>query len=247
MLVLRSAPSDTHLITIRDRWGITAGLILYSRTHPPLDRQTRRVGLPRLSRSLERPIRQSSNHIHIRPDTLHPCHVMTHTLHERNRLIVVAIFHLQHVRRQLVMEPRCHHSLLTGHALIQHVPETLNDARNDLGSAGGRRSKVERAVLGKLDYRWGDAGERALAAADVVVGRRLVAELVDCVGDGEVIHLVVHDDAGLGYHDVRAKEGVDGCGEGDGHAGGVTRYHGRGTGAFVGLARWTHGTQQWMQ
>jgi len=81
-----------------------------------------------------------------------------------------------------------------------------------------------------------DRGERAFARADVVCRRRHKAEFIADVWDGEVcvgvrspmwklvgtgsstIHLVVHDYAGLGYHDMGAEGDVDGGGQRKGQA-----------------------------
>lgn len=67
----------------------------------------------------------------------------------------------------------------------------------------------------------GHGREGAFAGGDVIRGGRAVAELVRVGRDGEVVHLVVEDDAAFGDHDAGAEVEVDGCGEGDGEAGGV--------------------------
>lgn len=59
------------------------------------------------------------------------------------------------------------------------------------------------------------------ARSDVVCWRRTVAKLVGVGGDGEVVHLIIHDDATFGNHDARAKVEVDGRREGDCKTGGI--------------------------
>ena len=72
-----------------------------------------------------------------------------------------------------------------------------------------------------LDDGGGDRAEGPLSRTDVVCGTGYVAESVGGAGDGEVVHFVVHDDAGGGDDELGAEEQVYGAGYGDGHSGAV--------------------------
>ena len=113
--------------------------------------------------------------------------------------------------------------------LIQHMPQVLDDGGDDAGAAGGAGDEVEGAGGQDGDDGGGDGGEGPFARADVVGGGGDVAEGVGLVGDGEVVHFVVHDDSGGGDDEVAAEEEVDGRCEGDGHARGVSGHDGGGS------------------
>lgn len=81
-----------------------------------------------------------------------------------------------------------------------------------------------------FDDGGGDGGKGAFAGTDVIHRGRNVTKGIGGTGDGEIVHFVVHDDAGFGDHELRAEEEVDGAGDCDGEARGVG-------GDYVGCSR----------
>ena len=125
--------------------------------------------------------------------------------------------------KYLIMQPRLRQALLNRLVLIKNMPQILHRRRDDPAPARRPNNEIQRAVRGKLDNSRRDGRQRPLARLDEIGRRRRVAEGVGLAGDGEVVHLVVHDDAGFGDDELAAEEEVDGRGDGDGHAGGVGR------------------------
>ncbi|TKW51969.1 hypothetical protein CTA1_12423 [Colletotrichum tanaceti] len=134
--------------------------------------------------------------------------------------VVVGVLEGGGVGAQLVVEAGLGQRLGHGEVAVEDVVQVLDGGGDDAAAAGGADDEVQAAV-GMLDDDGGHGGQRALAGADVVGLGGDVAEGVAGAGDAEVVHLVVHDEAGLGDHDAGAEEEVDGGGEGDGEAGGV--------------------------
>ena len=121
------------------------------------------------------------------------------------------------------MQPRLRQALLDRLVLIKNMPQILHRRRDDPTPARGPNDEIQGPVGGKLDNSRRDGRQGPLARLDKIGRRRRVAEGVGLAGDGEVVHLVVHDDAGFGDDELAAEEEVDGRGDGDGHAGGVGR------------------------
>ena len=121
------------------------------------------------------------------------------------------------------MQPRLGQALLDRLVLIKNMPQILHRRRDDPTPARRPNDKIQRPVAGKLGNRRRDGRQGPLARLDKVGRRRRVAEGVGLAGDGEIVHLIVHDDAGFGDDELAAEEEVDGRGDGDGHAGGVGR------------------------
>ena len=121
------------------------------------------------------------------------------------------------------MKSRLRQAFLDRLILIEHMPQILNSRRDDTAPARGSDDIVQRAVLDVFDDGRGDGGEGPFARFDEVGRRGLVAEGVGLARDGEVVHLVVHDDAGFGHDELAAEEQVYGRGERDGHARGIRR------------------------
>ena len=121
------------------------------------------------------------------------------------------------------MQPRLRQALPNRLILIKHMPQILHRRRDDPTPARGPNDEIQGPVLAKLDNSRRNGRQRPLAGLDKVGRRRRVAEGVGLAGNGEVVHLIVHDDAGLGHDELAAEEEVDGRGDGDGHAGGVGR------------------------
>ena len=126
-------------------------------------------------------------------------------------------------KTNLIMQPRLRQALPDRLVLIKHMPQILHRRRDDAAPARGPNDKIQRPVGRKLDNGRRDRREGPLARLDKVGRRGRVAEGVGLTRDGEVVHLVVHDDAGFGHDELAAEEEVDGRGDGDGHAGGVGR------------------------
>lgn len=145
----------------------------------------------------------------------------------------------------LIMKPWLRQALLDRLILIKHMPQILHRCRNDSAPARGSDHKIERAVLQILHDSRGDGRQGPLTRFDKVGRGRLVAEGVGLAGDGEVVHLVVHDDAGLGHDELAAEEEVDSGSERDGHAGGVCRddVGGSVSGGFHRLSSWREGME----
>ena len=123
----------------------------------------------------------------------------------------------------LIMKSRLRQAFLHRLVLVKHMPQVLYRGRDDAASARGADDEVKRAVVEIFDDGRGDGRERPFARFDEVGRRGRVAEGVGLVGDGEVVHLVVHDDARLGHDELAAEEQVYGRGERDGHARGICR------------------------
>lgn len=121
------------------------------------------------------------------------------------------------------MQPRLRQALRHRLVLIKHMPQILHRRRDDPTPARRPNDKVQGPVGRKFDNSRRNGREGPLARLDKVGRGRRVAEGVGLAGDGEVVHLVVHDDAGFGDDELAAEEEVDGRGDGDGHAGGVGR------------------------
>ena len=119
------------------------------------------------------------------------------------------------------MQSRLRQALFDRLVLIKNMPQILHRRRDDPTPARGPNDKIQRPVAGKLGNSRRDGRQGPLARLDKVGRRRRVAEGVGLARDGEVVHLVVHDDAGFGDDELAAEEEVDGRGDGDGHAGGV--------------------------
>ena len=103
------------------------------------------------------------------------------------------------------------------------MPQILHRRRDDPTPPRRPNDEIQGAVAGEFGNNRRDGRQGPLARLDKVGRRRRVAEGVGTAGDGEVVHLVVHDDARFGDDELAAEEEVDGRGEGDGHAGGVGR------------------------
>lgn len=103
------------------------------------------------------------------------------------------------------------------------MPQILHRRRDNPAPARGSNDEVKRAVVQIFHDSWGDGRQGPLTRFDEVGRGGLVAEGVGLAGDGEVVHLVVHDDTGFGHDELAAEEEVDGRSERDCHAGGVCR------------------------
>ncbi len=123
----------------------------------------------------------------------------------------------------LIVKPRLRQTLLDSLILIKHMPQILHRRRDNATAPRGANDVVQRAILHILDNSRRDGRQRPFPRLDEISRRRRVAESVRLARDGEVVHLVVHDDAGLGDDEPAAEEEIDGRGERDGHAGGVGR------------------------
>ena len=121
------------------------------------------------------------------------------------------------------MEPRLRQAFLDRGVLIEDVPQILDRCGDDTTPACGADDEIKRAVLAVLHNGRGDGGQGPFARLDEIGRRGRVAESVGLAGDGEVVHLVVHDDAGFGHHELAAEKQVYGRGERDGHARGICR------------------------
>ena len=119
------------------------------------------------------------------------------------------------------MQPRLRQALPNRLILIKNMPQILHRRRDDPTAARGPNDKIQGPIRSKLDNSRRNRRQGPLARFDKVGRGGRVAKGVGLAGDGEVVHLVVHDDAGLGDDELAAKEEVDGRGKGNGHAGGV--------------------------
>lgn len=121
------------------------------------------------------------------------------------------------------MQSRFRQTLLHRLVLIEHMPQILHRRGDNPTPPRRANDEIKRAVLAILDNSRGDGGQGPFARLDEIGGGGPVAERVGLARDGEVVHLVVHDDARFRDDELAAEEQVDGRGEGDGHAGGVGR------------------------
>lgn len=119
------------------------------------------------------------------------------------------------------MEPRFRQAFPDRRVLIEDVPQILHRGGDDAAPARGADDIVQGAVVAILDDGRGNGRQGPLAGLDEVGGRGRVPEGVGLVGDGKIVHLVVHDDAGFGDDELAAEEQVHGRGERNGHAGRV--------------------------
>lgn len=139
------------------------------------------------------------------------------------------------------VEDACAQSQLGHHAATPHPLSLLIPSSELVGHGGARRTRSKRTktapkpsggtipggahfrrakrTLRSLDNGRTDTTQRPLPGNNIVRRTRDIAKRVAGPRDGEVVHFVVHDDAGLGDHDETPKKGVDCGGEGDGHAG----------------------------
>ena len=123
-------------------------------------------------------------------------------------------------RLPLVVEARELDGLHDGHVVIQDVGDDLEDGVDDRGAAGAAGDEHECAVF--QDEGRGHGRERAFAGGDGVGGTLEEAKHVfDADLRGEVVHFVVHEDAGAGDGDAGAEAAVERVGVADGVAGGV--------------------------
>lgn len=199
-----------------------------------LQSQPSTTTLPYLPRRLETPIVAHPYRLHGALALPHPRHVVPSIRHVRRRRVIEAVLERHHVRHELVVEPRLRHRGPGGGAALQHLVQHLRRGADDAGAARGADDGGQHGALGvgvggrgrgPLDDDGRDGGQRALAGAHVVGGAGRVAELVAHAGDGEVVHLVVEHDAGLGHHQQAAEEQVDRGGGGHGQALRVRRRH----------------------
>ncbi len=116
---------------------------------------------------------------------------MAQTLQISHRPIIIRILKTNHIRLQLVVESRLRERLLSGHVLVEDVPEILNCRGDDARAAGGANNKVEGGVGEVLDDGGGDGGEGAFAGADVVCGGGDVAEGVSSCFDSHSAFTVI--------------------------------------------------------
>lgn len=116
---------------------------------------------------------------------------MSQTLQISNSLVIVRILKANNVRLQLVVESRLRERLLSGHVLVEDVPQVLDRGGDDARAAGGADDEVEGGVGEVLDDGGGDGGEGAFAGADVVCGGGDVAEGVGGCGGVGVSYLLL--------------------------------------------------------
>ncbi len=121
------------------------------------------------------------------------------------------------------MQPRLRQALLDSLILIKHMPQILHRRRDNATAPRGANDIVQRAILPILHNSRRDGRQRPFPRLNKISRRRRVAERVRLARDRKVVHLVVHNDAGLGDDEPAAEEEVDRRGERDGHAGGVGR------------------------
>lgn len=183
--------------------------------------------LPRLRRSLPRPIPAPQERLRRRVARLHPKHRMVAPLHERHCgigipidrprpnarlspgaevcpiLPVLAPLEADDVRDQLVVEARLRESSGGAHVVVEHVPQVLDGGGDDAGAACGADDVVEGGVGEVLDYGGGDGGHGALVRPDVVGGRGLETELGGSAGDGEIFRDVSLGRRGTGGEGLR--------------------------------------------
>ena len=139
---------------------------------------------------------------------------------------------LEDVREILVVEARSVRRLLHIEAVVQDGDDVVGDRSNDGGAAGRAEDEQHSAALQHDGGR--HVGERALAGGDGV-GRALdEAVHVGRAGlGGEVVHLVVEQEAERAGRDTGAEEAVErGCAC-DGVALGIDDGEVRGLGGFV--------------
>ena len=82
------------------------------------------------------------------------------------------------------------------------MPQILNRSGDNAAPARGANDVVEGVFGQEFDDGGGDGAEGAFSRADEVCGGGFVAEGVGLVGDGEVVHFVVHYHACFGDHEV---------------------------------------------
>ena len=97
--------------------------------------------------------------------------------------------------------------------LIEDVPECLYCGSYDMRATGCSDQKVKRPVGKELDDDWGYGGERSFASLNVIRWGWDESESVGRIRDGEIVHLVVHNDAGLWDHNTIAEIDVDRTGK----------------------------------
>ena len=147
------------------------------------------------------------------------------------------LFEVDAVGQVLVVEARGVGGLLDVEAVVDGADDVVGDGGDDGGAAGGAHDEGELAgfvpVCWGGDDGWSHGGERALAGGDGVGGA--LDEAVH-VGDadlgGEVVHLVVHEEAEAFDGDSGAEAAVEGVGAGDGVAVGVDDGEVGGLGGF---------------
>lgn len=159
---------------------------------------------------------------------------MTQRLQIANSAVIIRVLDIDNVRAELVVQTGLRQRLGRRQVPVEHVVQVLDGGGNNTTAARRADHKVQLAV-GLLDDDGGNGGQGPLAGADVVGRAGDVAEGVAGAGDAEVVHLVVHDDARLGDHELRPEEEVDGRRERDGEAAGVGGGHVRGPRRLEGL------------
>ncbi len=133
------------------------------------------------------------------------------------------LFEVDAVGQVLVMKARCVGSLLDVEAVVYRADDVVRDGGDDGRAAGGSHDVGELPVFvpvaGCRDDGRRHRGEWTLAGTDGVGGA--LDEAVD-VGDadlgGEVVHLIVHEEAEAFDSDSGAEAAVEGSGGGDGRA-----------------------------
>ena len=100
------------------------------------------------------------------------------------------------------MKPWLRQTLFDRLILIKHMPQVLHRRRNDATPSRRTNDVIQRTILLVLDNRRRDRRKRSFTRFDKVGRRGRVAESVRLAGDGEVVHFVVHDDAGGGDDDL---------------------------------------------
>ena len=93
------------------------------------------------------------------------------------------------------------------------MPQILYRCSDDTTSACRADDKIKRAILEIFDDGGGYGRQRSLAWLDEVGRRRLVAESIGLVRNREIIHLIVHDEAGFRHDELAAEKQVYGGGE----------------------------------
>ena len=130
------------------------------------------------------------------------------------------LFEVEAVGQVLVVEAWCVGCLLDVEVVVDGADDVVGDGGDDGGTTGGAENEGEFAMVG--EDGGGHGGEWTLAGADGVGGA--LDEAVG-VGDanfaGEVIHLVIEEEAQAFDGDAGAEASVEGVGAGDGVAFGV--------------------------
>lgn len=110
------------------------------------------------------------------------------------------------------MESRFRQAFLDRLVLIKDMPEILYSCGDDTTTACGADDKVKGAIDEVFNDGRRDGRQGPFSRLDEIGRRGRVAESVRLVGYGEVVHLIIHDDAGFGHYDLAAEKQVDGCG-----------------------------------